>query len=143
MVIAAVKRGNAVVEYKVEGVTEARRRGRTPLHDHCNEERYGHLRLPADRVDPQGPVHGDPVRGKRESGQKWKCRPPSSFRWTRRKSESCPQGWSAAKTGEGPGSVWKVVEDTGGKKVLAQTSDQGPNRFFNLCVAENDQFHRR
>ncbi len=46
-----------------------------------------------------------------------------------------PEGWSAAKTGEGPGSVWKVLEDKGGKKVLAQTSDQGPNRFFNLCVA--------
>ena len=27
-----------------------------------------------------------------------------------------------------------------GKKVLAQTSDQGRNRFFNLCVAENTSF---
>ncbi len=51
-----------------------------------------------------------------------------------------PAGWSAAKTGEGPGSVWKVLEDKGGKKVLAQTSDQGPNRIFNLCVAENTSF---
>ena len=51
-----------------------------------------------------------------------------------------PAGWAAAKTGEGPGSVWKVLEDKGGKKVLAQTSDQGPNRFFNLCVAEDTSF---
>ncbi len=51
-----------------------------------------------------------------------------------------PQGWTAAKTGAGQGSVWKVLEDKDGKKVLAQTSDQGPNRFFNLCVAENTSF---
>ncbi len=51
-----------------------------------------------------------------------------------------PQGWTATKTGIGHGSVWKVVADTDGKKVLAQTSDQGPNRFFNLCVAENARF---
>ncbi len=39
-----------------------------------------------------------------------------------------PPGWTAAKTGQGSGSVWKVLEDPtapGGKKVLAQTSDQG------------------
>jgi hypothetical protein len=54
-----------------------------------------------------------------------------------------PPGWSAAKTGEGPGSVWKVVEDAtapDGKKVLAQTSGQGPNRLFNLCVAQQTSF---
>jgi hypothetical protein len=54
-----------------------------------------------------------------------------------------PEGWVAAKTGEGPGSVWKVVEDATvghGPKALAQTSDQGPNRLFNLCVAENTRF---
>jgi hypothetical protein len=54
-----------------------------------------------------------------------------------------PPGWSAAKTGEGPGSVWKVVEEPaapGGKKALAQTSDQAPRRLFNLCVAENTSF---
>ena len=51
-----------------------------------------------------------------------------------------PKGWVAAKTGEGPGSVWKVLADKDGKKVLAQTSDQGPNRHFSLCVAENTSF---
>jgi hypothetical protein len=51
-----------------------------------------------------------------------------------------PQGWTAAKTGEGPGSVWKVVADRDGKKVLAQTSAQGPNRLFNLCVAQETRF---
>jgi hypothetical protein len=56
------------------------------------------------------------------------------------KTGELPQGWTAARTGEGPGSVWKVVADTDGKKVLAQTSDQGPKRLFNLCVAENTSF---
>jgi len=51
-----------------------------------------------------------------------------------------PTGWVAAKTGEGPGSVWKVLEDKNGKKVLAQTSDQGPSRCFNFCVAESTSF---
>ena len=51
-----------------------------------------------------------------------------------------PQGWASAKTGHGPGSEWKVVKDTDGKKVLAQTSGEGPNRLFNLCVAENTRF---
>ncbi|MGD0898784.1 MAG: family 16 glycoside hydrolase [Thermoguttaceae bacterium] len=54
-----------------------------------------------------------------------------------------PRGWSAAKTGQGPGSAWKVVEDAtapAGKKALAQTSDQGPNRLFNLCVADQTRF---
>jgi len=54
-----------------------------------------------------------------------------------------PQGWIAATTGEGPGSAWNVVEDPAapaGKKVLAQTSTEGPQRLFNLCVAENTSF---
>jgi hypothetical protein len=54
-----------------------------------------------------------------------------------------PEGWTATQTGEGSGSVWKVVEDAtapNGQKALAPTSDQGPNRLFNLCVAEKSSF---
>ena len=50
-----------------------------------------------------------------------------------------PPGWTSAKTGEGPGSVWKVTEDKSspaGSKVLTQTSPDGPNPLFNLCVAD-------
>jgi hypothetical protein len=50
-----------------------------------------------------------------------------------------PAGWSAHKTGEGTGSVWQVVEDAtskNGKRVLAQTSSEGPRPMFNLCVAD-------
>ncbi len=50
-----------------------------------------------------------------------------------------PAHWSAAKTGEGPGSVWKIVEDQTapkGSNVLSQTSSEGPNPLFNLCVAD-------
>lgn len=53
-----------------------------------------------------------------------------------------PPHWTATRTGQGPGSVWKVVEDATipGGKVLAQTSNQGPNRLFNLCLAEKTRF---
>jgi hypothetical protein len=51
-----------------------------------------------------------------------------------------PAGWKAARTGEGEGSVWKVVADdtapSGSGLVLAQTA-AGPGRLFNLCVAED------
>lgn len=54
-----------------------------------------------------------------------------------------PDGWTAAKTGEGPGSVWKVLVDPtapSGPKVLAQTSSEGPRRLFNLCVADRTSY---
>jgi hypothetical protein len=53
-----------------------------------------------------------------------------------------PAGWTAAKTGQGPGSVWKVVADATapGGKALAQTSADGPKRLFNLCVAGAPKF---
>jgi hypothetical protein len=53
-----------------------------------------------------------------------------------------PEGWSAAKTGKGEGSVWKIAEDKTapkGPKVLAQTA-AGPNSLFNLCVADKTSF---
>jgi 3-keto-disaccharide hydrolase len=50
-----------------------------------------------------------------------------------------PPGWTAAKTGKGEGSVWKVVaDDTAPSKsgyALAQTA-AGPGPLFNLCVAD-------
>lgn len=52
-------------------------------------------------------------------------------------------GWSAAKTGEGPGSLWRVLEDDSapsGTHVLTQTSSAGPNRLFNLCVADDTEY---
>jgi len=54
-----------------------------------------------------------------------------------------PKAWTATKTGEGPGSVWKVIEDAtapAGNKVLAQTSPEGPNALFNLCLADGTNF---
>jgi hypothetical protein len=54
-----------------------------------------------------------------------------------------PAGWKAAQTGKGEGSVWKVVaDDTAPSKsglTLAQTAE-GPNAFFNLCVAQDTNF---
>src|SRR5438034_3281176 len=54
-----------------------------------------------------------------------------------------PAGWLATKTGEGPGSVWKIIEDEtapAGKKVLAQTSPEGPNALFNLCLCTTAKY---
>lgn len=50
-----------------------------------------------------------------------------------------PPGWKAEQTGEGKGSVWKVVvDDTAPSKsgfALAQTI-AGPRAIFNLCVLQ-------
>jgi hypothetical protein len=56
--------------------------------------------------------------------------------------EKLPTGWTTSMTGEGNGSIWKVVEDkTAPSKtnVLAQTAES-PNALFNLCVADNTSF---
>ena len=54
-----------------------------------------------------------------------------------------PKGWTAASTGKGEGSVWKVVaDDTAPSKsgyVIAQTAE-GPNPFFNLCVVDDTNY---
>jgi len=53
-----------------------------------------------------------------------------------------PPGWSAAQTGKGQGSVWKVLEDNTaprGPRVLAQTAES-PASMFNLCVADKTRF---
>jgi hypothetical protein len=67
---------------------------------------------------------------------------PFALSLTQVKAGQLPADWTATRTGKGPGSVWKVLEDatTSGGKVLAQTSNQGPNRLFNLCVAEKTRF---
>ena len=62
-----------------------------------------------------------------------------SFDFEKATVDKLPEGWTAAKTGTGPGSVWKVLEDASspkGPKVLAQTSSEGPKPLFNLCVAD-------
>jgi hypothetical protein len=59
------------------------------------------------------------------------------------KTGELPLGWIATKTGEGPGSVWKILEDTSapaGPKVLAQTSPDGPNALFNICLATTTKY---
>jgi hypothetical protein len=50
-----------------------------------------------------------------------------------------PKGWTAAKTGAGEGSVWRVAEDPTaprGPKVLVQTAES-PGPMYNLCVADD------
>lgn len=57
-----------------------------------------------------------------------------------------PEGWTAAKTGEGKGeaSIWKIVEDKTapkGAKVLAQTA-ASPSSVFNICVADKPTHYK-
>jgi hypothetical protein len=54
-----------------------------------------------------------------------------------------PPGWTEAKTGEGEGSVWKVVSYMANGRAnhaLAQTSSAGPNAMFNLCVRSDAKY---
>jgi hypothetical protein len=54
-----------------------------------------------------------------------------------------PAGWKAERTGNGAGSVWKVVADNTGPSrqgyVLAQTAE-GPSSLFNLCVTTGSRY---
>ena len=65
------------------------------------------------------------------------------FTFGKDEAGSLPKGWTAAKTGKGEGSVWKVVADetAPSKKghVLAQTA-ASPKALFNLCVADDTRF---
>ena len=50
-----------------------------------------------------------------------------------------PDGWSVAKTGEGPGGDWEILVDESapaGTKVLGQVSSEGPKPLFCLCLAD-------
>jgi hypothetical protein len=66
-----------------------------------------------------------------------------TFRFDKDEVGKLPAGWKAEHTDEGEGSVWKVVADdtspSGSGYVLAQTAE-GPDAFFNLCVAEDTHF---
>ena len=57
------------------------------------------------------------------------------------KSGEIAKGWHAAKTGEGEGSVWKIVDDATAddRKALAQTA-ASPSAMFNLCTADDSKF---
>ncbi|MCI0360840.1 MAG: hypothetical protein L0211_20365 [Planctomycetaceae bacterium] len=64
---------------------------------------------------------------------------PQVWDFENAKTSTLPPGWTAAKTGAGEGSIWKVVEDKSapsGARVLAQTA-AGPSALFNLCVADD------
>ena len=143
LVIAPIKRGNALVQYKVEGVT---------MKDGVVELNYTTSSKKGDTATFACPLIVSIPRGKYkavrfvENGKEVK-RLEMSVPFVLSLDEvdigELPEGWVAAKTGEGPGSVWKVLEDATtphGTKVLAQTSDQGPNRVFNLCVAKITSF---
>jgi uncharacterized protein YfiM (DUF2279 family) len=65
------------------------------------------------------------------------------FRFSKDDLGKVAKGWTAAKTGQGEGAVWKVVaDDTSPSKsgyVLAQTAE-GPRPLFNLCVINDTNY---
>jgi hypothetical protein len=71
--------------------------------------------------------------------------PPLQFTLTQADVGKLPTGWSAAQTGDGQGSVWKVVADASTPSkcgfALAQTA-KSPNALFNICVADQSRFGR-
>jgi hypothetical protein len=68
---------------------------------------------------------------------------PTVLTFTKGDAGKVPPGWSVAKTGQGEGSVWKVVaDDTAPSKTgfaLAQTA-AGPTTLYNLCVVDDTKF---
>ncbi len=72
----------------------------------------------------------------------WTTAAAEEMRWTFDDAQAgaLPETWIAAKTGEGPGSVWKIVaaqRDGKANLALAQTSSAGPHPLYNLCVAKD------
>ena len=65
------------------------------------------------------------------------------FSFKKEDSGKVAADWTAAQTGKGEGSVWKVVADDSGPAktgfVLAQTA-KSPNAVFNLCVADDTKY---
>jgi hypothetical protein len=66
-----------------------------------------------------------------------------TIRFSKEELGKVPMGWTAAKTGNGEGSVWKIVEDETAPSqngyVLAQIAE-GPNNLFNICVLEDSNY---
>src|ERR1700722_19891044 len=62
--------------------------------------------------------------------------------FTKESEGKLPAGWREESTGNGKGSVWRVLADgtapSGKGFVLAQTA-QSPGSLFNLCVYQNVQ----
>lgn len=64
------------------------------------------------------------------------------FNFEKESVGAVPMNWTSAKTGSGNGSVWKIQADISspmGKNVLVQTSSDGPNPLFNLCIANQPE----
>ena len=67
---------------------------------------------------------------------------PATWSFGDSKLGELPGGWSSAKTGDGLGSVWQIVNaERDGKRnlALAQISSEGPRPLFNLCVVKDSK----
>jgi len=136
IVLAAINRGNAVWEYKVQGVTVTGGVVELRYASTTTNSPTATFACPLIVSIPKGKYTAIRFVDNDKEVKKLTLTVPFALSLDEAEVGRQPQGWTAAKTGDGPGSVWKVVQD-GDKKVLAQTSAEGPNRLFNLCVAEN------
>jgi hypothetical protein len=138
LVIAAIKRGAALWTYKVDGVAQS---------DGVVELRYIATAQKQDSATFACPLILSIPKGQYkavqfvENGKAVKTISLSAgSAWLGDATVGeLPKGWRAAKTGDGPVGVWKVVEDATAKekKVLAQTSSEIPRKVFNLCVDQS------
>lgn len=70
--------------------------------------------------------------------------PVEEVKWTFEdaKEGALPAKWTEAKTGDGPGSVWRIVKskrDDQPTLALSQTSSEGPKPLYNLCVLAEEK----
>ena len=140
LVLAAIHRGNAVWAYKVERVTESGGLVELRYTTTSTNSPTATFACPLIVSVPKGQYAAIRFVEDGKEVKKLAMTAPFVLSLDDATVGQRPQGWTAAKTGDGPSSLWKVVKDTDGKKVLAQISDEGPNRLFNLCIAENTAF---
>ncbi len=140
LVLAAIHRGNAVWEYKVEGVTQTGGVVELRYTSTATKNATATFACPLIVSIPKGNYTAIRFVENGKEVKKLAIGVLFALSLEEAKVGELPQGWTAAKTGTGSGSLWKVVKDADGKKVLAQTSGEGPNGLFNLCVAEKTAF---
>ena len=96
---------------------------------------------PADQSTEESTAGGDAETATQEADTKSTV--AETWDFEKADAGSVPEGWSVAKTGEGPGGEWTVLADESapaGPKVLGQVSSDGPKPLFCLCIADETSY---
>jgi hypothetical protein len=96
-------------------------------------------------ADTQGSGQKEQKKIKDDESDKGKeaAEKEKKFRFSKEDIGKIAKGWTAAKTGKGEGSIWKVVTDESSPSktgfVLAQTA-KSPGGLFNICIVDDTKF---